>query len=184
MDLFDELKTTWQAAPEPDLPDAAALHRQLAAYQRRRRLFHLSQVALLLGSAATLIWVMVSLQSRLWTTRAGEVLFLLCMAGAYRLRAAGERRHKAAAETLPVADYLAYLQQNAEEACNVAPRRQIYLIVLLAVGFSLYMYELLSGSTAALLIGYSLVALYMLAIWFVLRPYLKRRHKARIQKLE
>lgn len=56
------------------------------------------------------------------------------------------------------------------------------LFTFWAVGFFFYIYEFVFASTQWLLVGYGLLIGLILFMWFIYRPFMRKRYQRQIQK--
>lgn len=180
MDHFDEIKNIWQSRPSGMQPSLSGFNEAVRSFQSAQRRNILLLILLSVICLAAMVWVMVDYQSALWTTRAGELIFLVM--GLYLFYTKmNQLRKNNREEWLSARDFLDNLMENSKnEAKN---RTRVLIFIVLAVAFFLYLYEMLAGSRLKMMAGYGSLTLFLLLVWFVYRPVMMRRQQKKIRNL-
>lgn len=180
MDHFDEIKNIWQSRPAGMQPSLSGFNEAVRSFQSAQRRNILLLILLSVICLAAMVWVMVDYQSALWTTRAGELIFLVM--GLYLFYTKmNQLRKNNREEWLSARDFLDNLMENSKnEAKN---RTRVLIFIVLAVAFFLYLYEMLAGSRLKMMAGYGSLTLFLLLVWFVYRPVMMRRQQKKIRNL-
>lgn len=134
MDHFDEIKNIWQSRPAGMQPSLSGFNEAVRSFQSAQRRNILLLILLSVICLAAMVWVMVDYQSALWTTRAGELIFLVM--GLYLFYTKmNQLRKNNREEWLSARDFLDNLMENSKnEAKN---RTRVLIFIVLAVAFSL-----------------------------------------------
>lgn len=187
MDNLNDLKEVWLTVNTNKLPDASQVVKTIKNYRLRQLLSRIALLIITLVLIATMSWVLVSYKSHLITTRIGEVSMFIAM---FILLAVNTNAIK---RTKGLKDYsndvfLNYLKQEQIKQLQFQEKTQRIGFVFASAGLLLYLYEEVSQKTSTLVIAYTLAALWIGIIWFVLRPLgikqKTRKLNERIMRLE
>ena len=180
MDNFDEIKNIWETQKDEKAPSFKQISKAIKRYQSQRKKKIVSLIALSILCLTAMGYVMVDYHSHLWTTRIGEILFLLV--GIYllyfNLNLFTKKKHE---EMLNTNDYLDVFKKNSKR--EVMNESRPLLFIIASVAFFLYVYEILFDSKTQLIIGYSILIAFLAIMWFVVRPRQLKRKLTKIQKL-
>jgi len=180
MDNFDEIKNIWQNQKTESLPSIASINKAIKGYQAKRKREVVFLVFLAAVCILAMIWVMIDYESYLLTTRIGESIFIFL--GFYLLISKlNLLKKKKQEELLNSTDYLDDLKERSQkEASNESQPVPFFISVIALI---IYMFEKLSTSQSLLIIGYFIVCLFVVFIWFVYRPFMIKRKQSKIQNL-
>lgn len=180
MDNFDKIKNIWQNQKTEQLPSIASINNTIRIYhtKRKRAISFLAFISVI--CLITMTWVMVDYESNLLTTRIGESLFILL--GFYLLVSKlNLLKKKKKEELLSTKDYLDDLKERSlKEALNESQPIPFFISVIALV---LYVFELFSASQTRLIVGYFILCLLVVLIWFVYRPFMIKKNQSKIQNL-
>ncbi len=169
MDNLTNLKAIWHSAKTDSLPTPAEMLQLIHQFrsQRLRKKWIVIIVASLL--TALMIAVMFIYHSKMITTRVGEVLIA---AGCAWLAITNIKSIKRfyRLDDCSNADFLAFIEQTRQNQIYFYKKTQVYILMLISVGFLFYMYETASRNTHDLIITYGLSILYLAFIWLFIRP--------------
>ena len=180
MDHFEQLKDIWRSHDSDRMPSLTSINHAIKAYQKEKRKNTAFIVLLLLMCILAMIYVMMQYHSHFWSTRIGEVLFVLIaiylVISKYALLQKNVRD-----EILNTNEYLDDLKKKTQKTAYNKIHPILYMV--LASAFSLYVYEMLSQNKTRLITGYTLLFLFLSFMWFVYRPIMERRQNHKIQTL-
>ncbi len=180
MDRFDEIKNIWQSRPAGMQPSLSGFNEAVRSFQSAKKRNVIFLILLSVICLAAMVWVMVDYQSTLWTTRAGELIFLVM--GLYLFYTKmNQLRKNNREEWLSARDFLDNLMENSKK--EATDRTRVLIFIVLAVAFFLYLYEMLAGSRLKMMAGYGSLTLFLLLVWFVYRPVMMRRQQKKIRNL-
>ncbi|HMQ60419.1 MAG TPA: hypothetical protein PKE06_07115 [Flavilitoribacter sp.] len=180
MDRFDEIKNIWQSRPAGMQPSLSGFNEAVRSFQSAQRRNILLLILLSVICLTAMVWVMIDYRSSLWTTRAGELIFLLM--GLYLFFTKMDLlRKNNREEWLSASDFLDNLMEKFRKEATDGTRILIFFI--LSVAFILYLYEMLADNPVKLMTGYGGLTLFLLLVWFVYRPAMIRRQQKKISNL-
>jgi hypothetical protein len=182
MDTFADIRDIWKTANVSTLPNADEMVRITNRYRLKHAFTHMSLSLLSLLMAATMIWVVFIYESHMLETRIGEAcflaaIFMLLTANATSLnRIAGQDNNSNS-------DFIAFLKQEQRHQIHFYKRTQGIGFTLSAVGLSLYIFEPVHNDTTTMVVAYSLLAIFLLASWFMLRPIAMKNKTKRLHEM-
>lgn len=181
MENFSELQSLWLVEePHSVLPadEIENVSKQFVEKQKRKNVLIMLLLAMLI---ITSIWLLSWAQFALWTTDLGILIFATLAAWMVNLRLSRQNEWSHL-EPLSNSEFLNKLQQKTHETCIGKSDTQAKLFSFWAIGFCFYIYEFVSASLTYLLLGYGMLLSFVLIVWFVYRPFMKRRYQKDIQK--
>lgn len=181
MDSFNDLQEIWHKANITALPGADEMVRATRKYSRRMLLKKVSLVALGLALAAGMVGVAILYKSVMLTTRIGECgILAACLvfvwantgsvARAYRLKDYSNK------------DFISYLEQLPVKRLRYYRGTQVLGLSLASAGLALYFFEPFHSDVRLSVTAYSLLAVYVLLMWFVVRPRAFRRQQRKLEE--
>lgn len=173
MEKFDDIFATWQSEMGAVLPDAPAMLRAVSQHQKRHTRRMILILTLILITFILFVLVIIFGDHKLWTTGAGESLFILCFTLIFWIKYRTYVRKKNI-ELLTNEQYLQELKTQKIKDFSAIPYKHLFVFFLWLSSMSLYMYEWVSESTVSLVTGYGCLAGFGLFMWFVYRPYMKK----------
>jgi len=180
MDSFNDLQEIWRTADMTALPGAGEMTQAIRKYSRRMLFKKVVLVMLGLILAAGMVGVLFLYKSTMLTTRIGEACIIAAclvfvkanigsVARAYRLKDYSNK------------DFILYLERLRINRLRYYRRTQVLGLSLSSLGLALYIFEPFHRDAPLCLVSYSVLAVYILFMWLVIRP---RAFRRQAQKLE
>lgn len=182
MDNLNELKAIWQTAGTANLPKSAEVKRQIKTFQTQRVRKKWMVIILSLLLAVLISGVTLFSGAKMPTTLLGGLL----IAAACVLLAINNLRSLKRFNQLDDCsnrDFLAFIEQTRLNQRHYYQKTQVVIMSVCSVGLLFYLYEPATRHplwTAALYVGTSV---YMLLIWFVVRPRVFARNAAKLDRM-
>ncbi|HEV7621985.1 MAG TPA: hypothetical protein VGO09_09635 [Flavisolibacter sp.] len=169
MDNLNDIKNTWLRADVNTLPKAEAVVKAIKNYRLMIVVKNSTLIVLTLVMLGTMCWVLFAYKSGLVTTRIGEAcffmaIFILLVTNTNSIRRIQSRKNYSNEA------FLIFLKQEQLRQINFQKRTQVIGFALGSIGLVLYIFELVYKSTIFMAVGYSLLLLWLLVCWFILRP--------------
>jgi len=169
MDNLNELKQLWQTANTDSLPALNEMLRMVKKFrnQKLRNKYLIICIAAVL--AAIMAVPMFVYPSMMMTTRIG-VLLLISSCGLLiftntrslkRFHDLDDRNNK---------EFIGFLEKTRQNQLYYYKKTQVAGLWLSSAGLLFYLYEFVHNNALLVIIGYSITLVYILVIWFVLRP--------------
>jgi hypothetical protein len=179
MDNLTNIKAIWHSAKTDGLPTSAQMLQLIQKFrnQRIRKKWAVIIVSSLL--TALMIAIMFFYNSKMITTRVGEVLIAAGCAWLALTNILSIKRFYQL-DDCSNAEFVAFVEQTRQNQINFYKKTQVFIMLLSSVGLLLYMYETASRQPYGLLITYSLSALYLAFIWLVIRPRTFRKNAEKL----
>jgi hypothetical protein len=182
MDNLNDIKTIWRSANVDGLPTSQEMKGVVRKYRRQKLAKKAGTIMVTLFLLALMIGVVLFYPSVLLTTRIGEGCMLIAivilvvnntrsLARVYRLRNLSNKA------------FLEYLDLAQRGHIRFYKRTQVVGLGLISIGLLLYLFELVYKSLVAFLVAYGLTAVYLLVMWFVVRPRFFQRKKRKFDTL-
>jgi hypothetical protein len=175
MDNLNELQQLWKTG-KTNVPDSAEMLRTVRKYRRWQIVKSLGSILLVLLLAAAMISVVIVYDSQLWTTTVGEACFFGAM-GVLLWFFAGSAKDLSTNSSNT--QFLDFLKREQQRLVFFYEKIQWIGFLLACAGMIFYVYEGISGKPYFYLV-YSLIAVYIFAGWFIVRPRVMKR---KIRKL-
>jgi len=166
---LNELKQLWQTANTESLPASNEMLRIVKKFrnQKLRNKYLIIFIAALLSSIMA-VPIFVS-PSMMMTTRIGGLLLIgSCGLLIFTDTRSLKRFHDLDDRTNK--DFIDFLEKTRQNQLYYYKKTQVAGLWLSSAGLLFYLYDFVHKNTALIIIGYSLTLVYILVIWFVLRP--------------
>ncbi len=174
MGNFEDLKQIWLSEKAEDLPSAEEMRKLVSAEKnlhRRKILFSIFAVVILLVFMAL---IMFFFEAKLLSTLLGEALMLAAISILLVSRINSLRR-SLRNENISNREFIGKLKADIERLTNDWNTVQKTGFAFIGAGYLLFLYETVYQNRTTLMIGYSLTIVFLLAVWFFLRPFANRR---------
>lgn len=177
-----DLKALWQTGAPKGLPEPAAIKSTMRGFQRRT----VRKKWLIIGVSALLCVLLITAfawsPSHFWTTWLGNSLTI---AGCFVL---GFTNWRSLArfnqlDNCSNIEFLAFIEKTRENQRYYYRRTQMIIMLLVSAGFILEMYEPASRHPLWSAMLFTGCTVYLLLIWFVVRPRMFRRNGAKLDAL-
>jgi len=178
MENFDDLKKLWQeAAPQPAV-DVAEIIRNARKYRRKQVLGDIGKILLLVATAVFIGCIAYNYDSKMITTRIGEICVLVAITGFVVLNTGALRFIMKRADTdADVQTYLMQLKAYRQRQRFIQTTGITVYFILLSLGMGLYFYELTHNNLRFALLVYGLTGAWITFNWLYVRPRtIKKQH--------
>lgn len=181
MESFNDIKTLWHSDAVVSLPDMSEIENVMMGHSKKVKQINGILIFLLICCAATFLVLIAVAPFKMWTTYFGLIVFMGVTIYSIRLKIKKQRKFSRL-ETLSNNDFLAALEAEETQACSGKSRKIAILFSVWAIGFFFYIYEFVFACSEWLFIGYGSLIGLILILWFVYRPFMRKRYQKRIQK--
>ena len=174
MDNLDDLKAIWLTAKTDSLPDSAEMKRIVKSFRSKKLLLLVLSVLLCIVLIAVMVWVIFAYQSKMITTRIGEVMIII----AALILVATNSNSISRFLNLKVCsnkDYLKFLEQTRLRQRFYQKRTQIIAMLFCFTGMMFYLYEAVKDNLTLLFTAYAFTIAYFLVLWLFVRPRVIRK---------
>ena len=181
MDNLNDLKAIWLSANTDSLPNAKEIPLMAKSFRNEK----LRKKILIIAAASFLVvleaLVAVIYQSTMITTRLGEACIIAAgsMLLITNIRSIG-RFYKFNVYTNK--EFLSFLEQTRVNQLRYHTKTQLIALSLCSAGLPLYLFETVYGHFFAGLLIFLISAIFLLIIWFVVRPRTFKKQSITINK--
>lgn len=187
MDNLNDLKAIWLTAKTDSLPDSHEMVQIIKKFRNKKLLKIAALVIIAILLVMVMIWVMFIYKSTMPTTRFGEAFIIIAgiilistnlnsLLRFYKLSVCSNK------------EFLQFLEQTRLRQRFYYQRTQVVAMFFCASGLLLYLYEGVYNSTLLFIGSYLGTLLYLLILWFVVRPRVFKKEEkkinAQIEKLK
>ena len=181
MESFNDIKALWHSDTVLSLPEISQIENVMIAHTKKVKQINGLAILLLICCVVALLLLISFAPFKMWTTYFGLLVFM--GVAIFSIRLMIKKRHKFShLETLANNDFLNALEIEEIQSCSGKSRKEAILFSVWAIGFFFYIYEFVSAVREWLLIGYGLLIGLILFMWFVYRPFMRKRYQKQIQK--
>lgn len=182
MDNLNELKAIWQTAGNGNLPGPGEIKRSIKTFQaqRVRKKWFVIIAAVLLS--VLMVGATVISHPKIFTTWVGGGLITFaCMVLAVNNWRSLKRFNQL--DDCSNHEFLAFIEQTAYNQRYYYQKTQVRVMMICAIGLSLYLYEVAihrPGWTAML---YGITIGYLLIMWYVVRPKMFKKNTEKLNRM-
>ena len=178
---MNDLKAIWLTAKTDSLPDSHEMVQIIRKFRNKKLLKIAALVITMILLIAIMIWVVFVYKSTMLSTRIGEAFMIIAgiifvstnlnsLLRFYKLR---ECSNKA---------FLQFLEQTRLRQRFYYQRTQVVAMFFCATGLLLYLYEGVYKNTMLFIGAYTGTVLYLLILWFVVRPRVFKKEEKKINQ--
>lgn len=180
MDNFEDIKQLWNSKNTLDIPNLEHIQNIVKQYQRKRKrnAFLVTSLFVLCGIAFILI---IILHKPLhWSTSLGEILISIGFISGLVLKLKS-LKNISKNELKSNSDFLKDLIKDINKKKSKANWHLIFSVLLLAIGYGFFIYEDIKDNQLELILSYLGITLFAFGMYFIFRPFMKRKSKKKIQ---
>jgi amino acid transporter len=181
MDNLNDLKAIWLTAKTDSLPDSHEMVQIIKKFRNKKLL----KIGALVVTAIILVGLMIAVvffyKSTMLTTRFGEAFIIIAgiilvatnlnsLNRFYKLKVCSNK------------EFVQFLEQTRLRQQFYYKRTQIVAMAFCATGLLLYLYEGVYQNTLLFWGAYTGTVIYLLVIWFVLRPRVFKKDERKINE--
>lgn len=182
MDNFNEIQKVWETAGTGDLPPVKELISTIKRFRAQQVIKKVLLIIFTLLMGGVMLWVLFVYKSNLLSTRLGEACFFLAMFILIITNASALNRMTVLKDQSNET-FINYLKQEQLKLVLFYKRTQVTGFGLSALGLGLYLFEIVYHSTVLLITGYTLVIVYILLCWILLRPLALRKKTKKLEEM-
>lgn len=181
-DLVD-IKDIWLTAKVDTLPDAEEAIKLIKRYRFKMIVKKAATILMLILMALLMIYV-VFYGPKMLSTRFGEAgfflgIFFLFVSNTNSLKRAFNQINRTNQE------FIEYLKQAQRGRAFFYEKVQPAAFLVMSLSLFLYVFELIYKNSVLMLVVYSLLAIYVAVMWFIIRPrIIKKRTKQLKETIE
>lgn len=182
MDDFEDIKQLWNSKNTLDLPNLKQMQSVIKKYQARKKQNISFVISLIILCGITFTLVFIFHKPLYWTTPFGEILIalgfiLVLIIKLNTLKKITKNELKS---------NKVFLEDLIKGSIHKKSKANWYLIIsvlLLAIGCGFFIYEVIRDNQTELILSYLGLAIYTLVMYFIFRPFKKRRSKNKTKKM-
>lgn len=182
MDNFNDLKALWHSANTDNLPSSAAMLQLIKKFRREKLR---KKWIIIVGCSLTtflMVAVMFNYHSRLISTRIGELLITSsCLMLVVNNIRSLKRFYQL--QNCSNAEFLAFIEKTRQNQIYYYKKTQGIIMMLCSVGLLVYLYEPALREPYWTAIVYIATIIYLLIIWFVVRPKVFRKNAEKLNAM-
>jgi len=182
MDDFKDIKQLWHSQNTLGIPDIEQIQTIIKKYQSKKKRNVFLVTALFIACGIGFILIIFLHKPLLWTATFGEILisigFLLGLI--LKLKTL---KNITKIEMKSNKDFLEDLIKASNQKKSKANWHLILSVLLLAIGYGFFVYEEIKDNQSELILSYLIIVLFTLVMYFIFRPFIKRKSKKKIQKM-
>jgi Flp pilus assembly protein TadB len=179
MDNLNELKAIWRTGHDPRLPQAEDIKQSILTFKRQRVYKKWFVIVVAIFLAIVMMITIVVYPSHQFTTKAGAMLIMLsCLLLAGTNLRSLKRFHQLYA--CSNAEFISFLEKTRQNQLYYYRKTQAWIILLCGSGLLLYLYEFATKKPGFIVAIYFFLLLYLLIMWFVVRPKMFRKNTEQI----
>ncbi|HVA98460.1 MAG TPA: hypothetical protein VNG53_06160 [Bacteroidia bacterium] len=131
-----------------------------------------------------IVWILVIIFHKplLWTTTFGEILIVSGFISGITLKL-NSLKNVTKNELKSNKAFLEDLIKVSGQKKAKANWHILFPVLLLAIGYGFFIYEEIKDNQAELILSYFGIALYILVMYFIFRPFIKRNSKNKTKKM-
>jgi hypothetical protein len=174
MDNLNDLKKIWLTADTNHLPDSNEMMQLIKEYRNRKILKKIALVITALLLTALMIVVIFTYHSTMLSTRIGEVCMII--AGSILIATnTNSLRRVYKLKNCTNKEFIEHLEQARRGQINYYKKTQIIGFSFVSIGLLLYLFEGVYENIVLCITSYSLLIIWLLINWFVIRPKAYKR---------
>ena len=180
MDNLNDLKKIWLTADTKGLPNSSEMVQKIKKYRNNTLLGKTIAVLAMLGLTVFWVSMMFWLDSKMVTTRVGEVLMLISTLILLATNLNSWNRFYKFNDFDNV-DFVKFLEKTKRRQLFYFKKTQVVSLALNAVGLSIYMIEAASKNFTIAISLLLVVLGYLVVVWLIIRP---RAYSRQAQKMD
>jgi hypothetical protein len=182
MDNFTDIKDIWLTANVNTLPAADEVVKTIKRYRLKHTLQNAGLILFIFLMLAAMIRVVFMYKSNMLTTRLGEACFFVAMFILLATKA-GSLKRITGQKNNSNNNFINFLKQEQQHQINFFKQTQVIGFAFSATGLVLYIFERVHNDLTSMIVGYSLLLIFILAGWFILRPIALRRKTKNLNEM-
>jgi hypothetical protein len=179
MENLNELKQLWQTADTGGLPKPDEMMQMVKKFRSQKVNRKLRVIFISILLVGLMVAVMFFYKSALITTRIGEVLMIMACCVLIFTNTRSLKRFYILNDCSNN-EFVTFLEQTRLNQEFFYTKTQVAALLLSSAGLLFYLYEFVCKDINMLIITYAIALLYILLLWFVIRP---RVYDKEVQKL-
>jgi hypothetical protein len=181
MDSLNDLKTIWLSADTKSLPNSNEIKRMSKKFRDQKLIKKVALIAAAILLTALMVAVVFIYKSTMLTTRLGEGCLIIAggilvytninsIGRFYRFK---DHTNK---------EFIQFLEQTRLNQIYYHKKTQVAGLAFCSVGLLLYIYEFVHERAFLAVIAYSLMILYLLVLWLIVRPRVFRKQTLKLNE--
>ncbi|MFI2743135.1 hypothetical protein ACG2LH_10380 [Zhouia sp. PK063] len=180
MENFNEIKAIWQQQQQ-ELPPVKEVLQKIKKYKRTAIVKAYVVLLALVLSLIIMLLVLVNTPFKLWTSYVGAIL--VCITIIYMFLFKYNTLTKKRNEGLMSNNaYLKKLKQDIVDGDKNSYKTKLFGMCIWGVAYAFFIYEIVYTSTQYMVIGYAVLIIFWVVLWFVYRPYKVKKYQEKIQR--
>jgi hypothetical protein len=182
MDNFNDLKSIWLTAKTDSLPASDEIVHIIKRYRNKALQKKVMVILVGLVSVTIMIGIVFFYKSEMPTTRIGE--FFIILAGSI-LIFSNVRSIKRFYDLQEFSnrDYIEFLKKSRQNQIHFYKNTQVVGITFCSIGLLFYIFEFVHQNAILSIIAYSLLVIYLLILWLIVRRRVFIKHSRKLEEL-
>jgi glucose-6-phosphate-specific signal transduction histidine kinase len=183
MDNLDDLKAIWLTAKTDILPSADEMIRIIKKFRNQKIRNKILLIISAFLSSALMVAVMFIYKSTMLSTRTGEIMLIMaCYILAYT-NLKSIKRFYSLNDDYNNHEFILFLERTRQNQIYFYKKTQVVALLLSSAGLLLYLYEPVCGHVLAFAIVYTTTIVYLLFMWFYIRPRTFKREAKKLNAM-
>ena len=184
MDNFKNLQDAWKNQDLTELPEGKIIKQNIMKLEKDIDRKYLSGIISLALTCVVMVVLLITIDFDHISSQIALVLITITMGGgAFYLNQLRKNISKSDQLQHSTKEYLAHLRAFKVKQETMQQRDLSWYFVIMTLSMLLYFYGLYHTNAMVGIVGFSLSVLWMLFVWFYLRPLQIKRYGERINKL-
>lgn len=182
MDNLNELRSIWLSANTDSLPAAEEMVRMVKKFRNQKLKKKWMIIIFCILMIIFWIFIAIELPTTMFSTRVGEVLPVAALIILITTNLRSLRRFYELNDSSNK-DFIAFLEQTRNNQLYYYKKTQVACMILSFLGLMFYMYEFVHKNTVLFIVTYICITIYMLVMWFVVRPRMFKKQSTKMQEM-
>ena len=182
MDNLNDLKKIWLTADTKGLPNSSEMVRIVKKYRNKKLVKIAAVVFVALLLSVLMVFVMFFYESKMWTTRLGEICILISslILLATNLNSLS-RFYKF--NDFDNVDFIKFLEKTRLRQAFYHNKTQVAALTFCSVGLILYLIETLVQKPSWAIYIYAYIVIYLVVMWVIVRPRMYRKQSKKMNEM-
>lgn len=182
MDDFEAIKNLWNSENTLDLPNLGQIQSIIKKYQSKKKRNIVLVTAAFILCGISFILVIIFHKPFLWTTTFGATLITLGFISGLIIKL-NTLKKATKNELKSNKDFLEDLIKVSVQRKSKANWDLIIPVLLLSIGYGFFIYEDIRDNQTELILSYLGIALFILGMYFIFRPFISKKSKNKTEKM-
>jgi hypothetical protein len=182
MDNFNDLKSIWLTAKTDSLPASDEIVHIIKRYRNKTLQKKMMVILVGLVSVTIMIGIIFFYKPEMLTTRIGESFIILAGSILIFSNVRSIKRFYDLQE-FSNRDYIEFLKKGRQNQIHFYKKTQVFGMAFCSIGLLFYIFEFVHKNAILSIIAYSLLVIYLLILWLIVRRRVFTKHARKLEEL-